>query len=630
MQGSSNGQTYLDVSNSANARVDFPEAQIMGGPLSGSRLVLNYVSGGGDVPMALYSNGEYVRDIVFADTGNWNTWTELRVDDPFIPSLITPARNQISLVALRESANGAPHIASASYQFFLNCSGAGCGYSPPVTNSCPEEPYPGSGGNLNPVASFTASQTVGAGIVSVNFDAANSIDPDGDVLTYEWSADQVVFSNNPQASRVFYRGMHEVRLTVRDGRGGEHSAYRLIMVNDESSAGNQRPAIYALFKQQGFAPLAVDFDASDSFDPEGNSLSFLWHINKVEKVFRGPTGSVILDEPGTYLVTLLVSDGVTIGRQQQTIVVRERGDKPKCDMTVVDFGSGMTATVTLSNYGNTDINGWEVWWEYPQPINIVSEFGAPVSGNNPYFADPASYNVVIPAGGWTTFGFSTSRPFGEPAQAIPEIKGTLCDNTEQPPARNHPPIANLSASATSGYAPLTINFSAAGSSDADGDPLNYNWVFGDGTTATGMEVSHTFTEVRGYRVNLTVDDGGESASAFVDVNVLETPDGSTPVELGCNVGTLDIWNSGVVTNLVVQNTTSSDAEGYHGVVKFSHAVSATNMWNAAIVPPSDPTEVHFSSSSLLIPNQQANFGFQGTHSAGSALQLISCEVFAGD
>src|SRR5262249_54666661 len=40
---------------------------------------------------------------------------------------------------------------------------------------------------------------------------------------------------------------------------------------------------------------------------------------------------------------------------------------------------------------------------------------------------------------------------------------------------NRAPIARAAANPTSGPAPLTVNFSSAGSSDPDGQPITYSW-----------------------------------------------------------------------------------------------------------------------------------------------------------
>ena len=74
-------------------------------------------------------------------------------------------------------------------------------------------------------------------------------------------------------------------------------------------------------------------------------------------------------------------------------------------------------------------------------------------------------------------------------------------------ATSHPPIAQASASATQGVAPLQVQFSSAGSSDPDGDPLTFQWDFGDGTASSVANPDKTFA-VRGvYTVRLTVSDG---------------------------------------------------------------------------------------------------------------------------
>ncbi|NJQ02208.1 carbohydrate-binding protein [Streptomyces zingiberis] len=85
------------------------------------------------------------------------------------------------------------------------------------------------------------------------------------------------------------------------------------------------------------------------------------------------------------------------------------------------------------------------------------------------------------------------------------------------------PIAQASATPTSGPAPLRVQFSSQGSNDPDGGTLTYNWAFGDGTTATGANPSHTYTTNGTYTATLTVrDPTGLTATASVTVTVGNT------------------------------------------------------------------------------------------------------------
>src|SRR5262249_47575739 len=65
------------------------------------------------------------------------------------------------------------------------------------------------------------------------------------------------------------------------------------------------------------------------------------------------------------------------------------------------------------------------------------------------------------------------------------------------------PVAKAGADHTSGPAPLTVNFSSAGSNDPGGSALTYSWDFGDGTTSTSANPSHTYA-AGNYTAVLTV------------------------------------------------------------------------------------------------------------------------------
>ena len=62
-----------------------------------------------------------------------------------------------------------------------------------------------------------------------------------------------------------------------------------------------------------------------------------------------------------------------------------------------------------------------------------------------------------------------------------------------------------------GPTPLTVNFSSAGSSDPEGQAADaISWNFGDGTTSTEANPTHTYAVAGPYQARLTVSDGVNS------------------------------------------------------------------------------------------------------------------------
>jgi glucose/arabinose dehydrogenase len=100
--------------------------------------------------------------------------------------------------------------------------------------------------------------------------------------------------------------------------------------------------------------------------------------------------------------------------------------------------------------------------------------------------------------------------------------------TQLPNAANRVPTAVVSASPTSGTAPLEVNFDGSGSSDPDGDPLSYTWDFGDESDpTTGVTASHTYSVDGLFDVQLVVDDQkGGANSATITIQVGNPPVGS--------------------------------------------------------------------------------------------------------
>ena len=71
---------------------------------------------------------------------------------------------------------------------------------------------------------------------------------------------------------------------------------------------------------------------------------------------------------------------------------------------------------------------------------------------------------------------------------------------------NAAPAASFTASPETGTAPLTVAFDAAASTDPDGSISGYAWNFGDGSTGSGVNATHTFVAGGSYTVTLTVTD----------------------------------------------------------------------------------------------------------------------------
>ncbi|GAA2526818.1 ThuA domain-containing protein [Winogradskya humida] len=88
---------------------------------------------------------------------------------------------------------------------------------------------------------------------------------------------------------------------------------------------------------------------------------------------------------------------------------------------------------------------------------------------------------------------------------------------------NRAPTAAAAANVTNGQAPLTVEFSSAGSSDPEGGPLTYSWDFGDGTTSTEANPAKTYTAEGTPTAVLTVTDAeGLTGTSSVTITVGNT------------------------------------------------------------------------------------------------------------
>ncbi len=96
--------------------------------------------------------------------------------------------------------------------------------------------------------------------------------------------------------------------------------------------------------------------------------------------------------------------------------------------------------------------------------------------------------------------------------------------------RYNGPSAVATATPSSGYSPLSVNFSSAGSSDPNSSPLTYLWNFGDGQTSTAANPIHAYATatVQTFTATLTVTNTtSQHAVATVKVTVGSLPPTAT-------------------------------------------------------------------------------------------------------
>ena len=101
------------------------------------------------------------------------------------------------------------------------------------------------------------------------------------------------------------------------------------------------------------------------------------------------------------------------------------------------------------------------------------------------------------------------------------------------PTGNTPPVAAF----TSACSGLSCTFDGSGSSDAEGSIAGYAWNFGDGTTGSGVQPTHTYATAGTYTIALTVTDAAGATNQVTH-----------PVTVGSSTGIAFRGAAGFVAN----------------------------------------------------------------------------------
>jgi PKD repeat protein len=382
--------------------------------------------------------------------------------------------------------------------------------------------------NQPPVAVIADIEvTEGRAPFTVQFDGSPSYDPDGSIVEWRWD-----FGDGPPVYQVqpehtfTTEGQYVVTLRVTDDGPSNPPRWAedTVTINVLPESTNRAPvAMFTADPESGLAPLSVQFDSSQSSDPDSDQVTYQWYFGDTDIVGGGqstqPNPLHTYNTPQTATVTLEVTDiPQEIGADPLTsfyqvqIEVTEITNLDPIAVIAMDVDNGQPPlVVTFDGTGSHDDDG-----------NIV--------GYSWDFGDLQ-----------TAFGHTVQHTYN--TVGVFEVKLTVSDDGD-PPATgeitaevvvgNTRPVADISADPIDGFAPQIVHFDASGSSDIDGNTLSYLWDFDDaGATSTEAVLDYEFVNVGTYHVTLTVTDDSPlrnlSSTDTVTITIAERPPNNPPI-----------------------------------------------------------------------------------------------------
>jgi PKD repeat protein len=371
--------------------------------------------------------------------------------------------------------------------------------------------------NQRPSAVLRATPMTGLAPLNVSFSGANSVDPDaGDSIhSYTFAfgdGTPVVQQPSPTISHLYaVPGTYVATLTVRDSQGNvsESTALQIVVVQNHNPT-----AVLRATPTSGLSPLNVSFNAADSLDPDvslGDSImSYLFTFGDGSPVVQQstPTISHVYGAPGTYIATLRVRDsrGNESAPHSLQIAVTNRAPSAVLSATATTGFAPFTASFSGAQSVEPDFGDRIVSYTFTfgdgspvvqQPTPTISHL----------YAAPGTYVATL---------------------RVTDSLGTLSASTALQIVvnPNRAPSAILQTTPSTGFAPLSVSFSGAQSSDPDGDSIvRYTFNFGDGAPVVAQPtptISHVYAASGTYAATLTVMDARGNQSAPVTRQIVVT------------------------------------------------------------------------------------------------------------
>ncbi len=279
-------------------------------------------------------------------------------------------------------------------------------------------------------------------------------------------------------------------VTAYDTEGNE-SGY-----SNEVSARNNLPpqASASSSPGSGHAPLTVSFQGNGT-DQDGTIVSYSWDFGDgASSNLQNPSHTFTTAGTFTARLTISDNDGATASATVQ-INVLPPNLPPTLSISAAPLSGQAPLNVSFSS--------------------SASDSDGSIASYSWDFGDGGSSSQANPSHLYNSAGQYTARltvrdDDGATASASVQITVT---------APNQPPSANLTATPTSGHAPLTVAFVGSGT-DPDGTVTSYSWAFGDGLGSTQQSPTHTYSTAGTYTATLTVrDDAGATASKSIQITV---------------------------------------------------------------------------------------------------------------
>ncbi|SDF01420.1 PKD domain-containing protein [Cellulophaga baltica] len=362
---------------------------------------------------------------------------------------------------------------------------------------------------------------------------------------------------NPLSASLNYiatkKGDHSITFTAEDTFGFQEQVTLSYVISDV-------PVSWMAIGPTGQVLLGSSQDITITLGSETTTTGVTYERNYsftqgTGTITSSPSGtSEILNEfvsitPGTYALTYVATE---LGQTTLAFLLKDSNGQELLQTVSFEVVNELSTEKEITSFIVNGVAGTITGTITGTAIDVVLPEGTDLTTLSP---------VIIHTGASVSPESETSQDFTNPViytvTAQDQTIQTYTVNVTVP-SENQAPTAVATSDVTSGAPYLAVQFTGDTSSDPDtGDALTYAWDFGDGSTATTANTSHTFTTAGTYTVTLTITDDGAPALTSTDtITVIVTEANQAPTA----VATSDILTGEVSLAVQFTGDTSSDPD----------------------------------------------------------------------